>query len=584
METKSENRTCHNCKRSFTIVPEDFSFYEKIKVPPPTWCPDCRCIRRMVHRNERNLFKRTCDITGKNIISIYRPDCPFTICEKDYYFSDSFDPLKFGVTYDPNLSFFEQFYELAKKVPMTSLFVRLSENCDYNQDMSGASNCYLCSRTHDSQNMYYTYRGNKSSYCNDCFQVVESSEFLYECVNASTSSNSKFLHFCEKCSDSAFLYNCTGCVDCFMCTDLRNKQCCFKNQQYSREEYKKILDSYSLSSYEGQQKALEEFEDFLKKYPRKNLTIVRSNNVSGDTIFDSKNARNVFNVRGLENCSHIWDSMKFKDSMDTYSGASVELVYEATATTGHSSNCHFCVRVYKGSRDCEYSWFLQNCSNCFGCVSLTGKNYCVFNIQYSKDEYQKLVEKIKKKMIADGEYGEFFPLYMSPFPYNDTVAHEYFPMTEKSASEKNLQWGSFEEKNYQPTISSKELPSDIDGVEDTILKEVISCEHDGSCDHGCTKAFRIVEGELSFYKRKKIPLPRKCPNCRHYRRLMYRNPTILRQTTCMCMGDDMSNGVYKNTTLHQHGSTSCEKSISTTIRADSGYLIYCDECFKKEVY
>src|SRR3989344_3957511 len=170
-----------------------------------------------------------------------------------------------------------------------------------------------------------------------------------------------------------------------MCSDQRNKQCCYKNQQYSREEYKKIRDSYNLSTHAGQQKALSEFEDFLKKFPRKNLTIVRSNNVSGDSIFDSKDSHNVFNVRGLENCSHIWDSMKFHDSMDTYSGASVELVYEATATTSHSHNCHFCVRVYKGSRDCEYSWFLNNCSNCFGCISLKNKEYCIFNVQYSKD-------------------------------------------------------------------------------------------------------------------------------------------------------------------------------------------------------
>ena len=32
METKSEKRICQNCKKEFTIDPEDFNFYEKIKV------------------------------------------------------------------------------------------------------------------------------------------------------------------------------------------------------------------------------------------------------------------------------------------------------------------------------------------------------------------------------------------------------------------------------------------------------------------------------------------------------------------------------------------------------------------------
>ena len=30
---KSETRNCQNCKKDFVIEPDDFSFYEKIKVP-----------------------------------------------------------------------------------------------------------------------------------------------------------------------------------------------------------------------------------------------------------------------------------------------------------------------------------------------------------------------------------------------------------------------------------------------------------------------------------------------------------------------------------------------------------------------
>ncbi len=578
------DKICTRCKTEFTITENDTIFYQKISVPPPTLCPNCRCARRMVHRNERNLYKRKCDVTGKDIISIYRADCPYTVCDKEYYFSDSFDPFAYGVAYNPDLTFFEQFYAFAKKVPMSSLFIQTSENCEYNQDMSGALNCYLCSRTHDSTNMFYTYRGNKSSDCIDCFQVVEASEFLYECVNSSNSSNSQFLHSCDKCSDSSFLYNCVGCIDCFMCTDQRGKQCYYKNQQYSREEYKKILDSYNLSTYEGQQRALAEFEAFLKKFPRKNLNVIRSDNVSGDGIFDSKDCNNVFNVRTTENCSYIWDSMRYKDSMDAYSGASVELVYEATATTNHSSNCHFCVRIYKGSRDCEYSWFLRNCSNCFGCVSLKDKEYCIFNIQYSKEEYFSILEQIKSKMIADGEYGEFFPFYTSPFPYNDTVAQEYFPLDKKSAVDHGLQWGEMEEKKHQTTMTALELPDAIADVTDAILRETIACEHDGECAHGCTKAFRIVADELAYYRRKGIPLPKKCPNCRYYRRLEYRNPTRLRDIVCMCRGAEMANGVYKNTVAHAHGDSPCGENVQTTIKEEGGFIIYCDQCYKKEVF
>ncbi|MBP6931487.1 MAG: hypothetical protein KBD48_02715 [Candidatus Pacebacteria bacterium] len=579
-----EVRQCQNCKEDFTIETEDFVFYDKIKVPPPTFCPECRCIRRMIHRNERHLFRRTCDVTGKSIISIYPPESPYTVCDKDYYFSDAFDPFKYGSVYNPDLKFFEQFYEFAKKVPLTSLFVRISEKCEYNQDMSNSSNCYLCFRTHDSQNMFYTYRGNKSNNCFDCFQAVISSEFLYECVDVSTCNNSRFLSSCEKCSDSAFLYNCTGCVDCFMCTDQRNKQCYFKNQQYSREEYKKIIDSYNLSTYEGQKKALSEFEEFLKQKPRKNLTIIRSDNVTGDNITDSKDAKYVFNVKSLQNCSYIWDSFRFTDSMDTYSGAGSELLYETTATTAHSSNCRFCVRVHEGSRDCEYSWFLQNCSSCFGCIGLKNQEYCIFNVKYNKDEYEELVGRIKNKMLEDREYGEFFPAYTSPFAYNNTVAHEFFPMAKETALEAGFGWKDLEDKNYVANVDSVDLPGDISNVGDDILNQIISCSHKGGCGHGCTKAFKIVADELSFYRNKKIPVPHECPNCRHYRRLETRNPTMLRDTKCMCEGDGVCNDVYKNTIPHEHGAGPCGKKLQTSIREDSNFIVYCDSCYKKEVF
>ena len=38
---QSETKTCQNCKQDFIIESEDFNFYEKIKVPAPTLCPEC---------------------------------------------------------------------------------------------------------------------------------------------------------------------------------------------------------------------------------------------------------------------------------------------------------------------------------------------------------------------------------------------------------------------------------------------------------------------------------------------------------------------------------------------------------------
>ena len=46
MENLSETKVCQNCKKDFVIEPDDFAFYEKMKVPAPTFCPDCRMTQR----------------------------------------------------------------------------------------------------------------------------------------------------------------------------------------------------------------------------------------------------------------------------------------------------------------------------------------------------------------------------------------------------------------------------------------------------------------------------------------------------------------------------------------------------------
>ncbi|MCB9806736.1 hypothetical protein H6768_02390 [Candidatus Peribacteria bacterium] len=48
-------------------------------------------------------------------------------------------------------------------------------------------------------------------------------------------------------------------------------------------------------------------------------------------------------------------------------------------------------------------------------------------------------------MQSTGEWGEFFPLTLSPFGYNETVAQDYFPISEKEAQKKGYKWKSDDE-------------------------------------------------------------------------------------------------------------------------------------------
>ena len=118
MEYKSKNVVCQNCKGNFVIDPEDFNFYEKISVPPPTFCPLCRAQRRLAFRNERKLFKVTDAFTGKEIFSTYPKESGRSIISREAWFGDQWDAMDHGIDVDFSQPFLKQLWQLMAKVPM----------------------------------------------------------------------------------------------------------------------------------------------------------------------------------------------------------------------------------------------------------------------------------------------------------------------------------------------------------------------------------------------------------------------------------------------------------------------------------
>jgi hypothetical protein len=228
-----------------------------------------------------------------------------------------------------------------------------------------------------------------------------------------------------------------------------------------------------------------------------------------------------------------------------------------------------------------YSIHCKNCSDCFGCVGLKNAKHCILNRQYEKGEYLETIEKLKKHMMdlpyidkrgLVYRYGEFFPFEMSTFGYNETVALDYFPITKGEAATKGYPWVEKEKKEYPNALSSVDLPDSIGDVTDQILQQVIACPNNGTEEYQCTTAFKIVPDELAFYKQKGLPLPRYCPNCRHYQRLAYRNPMKLYSRTCMC-----------DKTTHFHGGDHCAVEFETTFAKDMPEIVYCEKCYQAEV-
>ncbi len=507
-------KVCTLSGRAFEVAKEDVAFYEKMRVPTPMLCPQERLRRRMSFRNERQLYQRKCDITGKNIISIFAPDSPFKVCDKNYWYSHEFEPLNYGRDFDFSRPFFDQFEKLLREIPLPSLRVENSENCEYNNDMSDSKNCYMCFRTHKSSDMLYTYRGNNSVSCTDCMQVVENSELLYECIECVTCYGSHHLHFCSNCHSSAFLSHCQSCSDCFLCTGLQQKRYCFLNQQLTKEQYEEKLKSFHLGSSKTFQQALDAFEKLCREDATPRSSIVKSEDCTGRDILNSKNCFECYEVKNVHDGRYLFNVMKHKDAMDEYTGGrDSELIYECTSASG-CYNVKFCMRA-SNARDTDYSFFIQGGQNLFGCVGLRQKKHCILNKEYSAEAYFALREKIVAHMQKTGEWGEYFPSRISPFAYNETVANDYFPLSKEEVLKRGWRWREKDKKEYRP--QTYEIPDDIEEVGDDILNEVLACEATG-------KNYKIQKAELDFYRKMQLPIPRLCPEERHRRRLIIQSP------------------------------------------------------------
>ncbi len=589
-----ESRICKNCRNQFGVDSDDVVFYKKIQVPLPTFCPECRLQRRIAWRNERILYRRTCDATGKDILAIYPPEKKLIVYDQKYWWSDAWDPISFGRDYDFLRPFFAQFAELMQQTPQISVFNANAVNSEYCNYTVNQKNCYLVSAAWDSEETMYSNRILLAKDSSDLY-VCPKNESCYENVSCKNSYRLMFSALCNECTDSAFLYNCRNCQSCFGCVNLRHKSYCIGNVQYTKAEYEKRLSEIGPWSVSNIAAARRKLEELKSSAIRRYAEIYKCTNVVGDNVEQSKNCYWCFDLAGnAENAKWAhWGSYGLKDSYDVGpgSGGNSELVYEGVSSGVNNARLKFTVTVWN-SHDVEYSVNCHGCNNCFGCVSLKNAQYCVFNKQYTKEEYEQLVEKIKAQMaqvqyvdkrgIAYG-YGEFFPSELSTFAYNESVAQEYFPMRRDEAVAAGYLWHDPAERSYNITKPSEELPETIKEVTDDIMKETIGCAHNGTCHDGCVAAFRITPQELLFYRKFNLPLPRLCFNCRHYSRLQQRNPMKLWHRACTCAGTQSENNIYKNTAAHFHGAGHCPNEFETSYAPDRPEIVYCEQCYNGEV-
>jgi len=221
-------------------------FYKQLKltfagktfeIPAPKLSPLERQRRRLAWRNERKLYKRKCDATGKNIISFVSPDKPYPVYERGVWFSDAYDPLKYGRDFDFSKTFAENFKYLLDTVPRFSVQQQdPMQNSDFCNCASNCKNCYFLFDSDFNENSLYSNVLRRSKWCLDC-SFVDTCENCYESINCESSYKLAYSQHCINCTEAEYCYNCTNCNYCFACSNAVNKTLCIFNKQYTKEEY-----------------------------------------------------------------------------------------------------------------------------------------------------------------------------------------------------------------------------------------------------------------------------------------------------------------------------------------------------------
>ncbi|MDD5769477.1 MAG: hypothetical protein PHE25_00775 [Candidatus Gracilibacteria bacterium] len=599
-EKVMQTKVCRHCNSEFEITDKDLEFYEKVSpifetpsnsplsggelnnpypdkgrlggvldlgngklkylIPSPTLCPDCRQQRRLAFRNERKLYHRKCDLTGKQIISIYSPDKPYKVFEQNTYVSDTWNPLDYGIDFDFNKGFFEQFNNLLLSVPRKSnnLYTDF-ENSDYCNHCWHIKNSYLCFNVGYAESCMFCKESYFVKNCLDCL-FIKDSELCYGLVNCNKCFKTFYSDTCNNCSNMYYSFSCTSCTNIILCSNLTNKNYCIKNIQYTKEEYEKEI----LNIYKYEEILYKEYLKVRGKSIHKLDNNIDIENCEGDYLKECENCISCFNLFRGENCKYIYDlDNDGKDCYDMNNLAEAEKCYEGEGVAGY--NNIFCYATVYGGYNiycdlCEY------CDYCFACIGLSRKKYCILNKQYSREEYEILVPKIIEHMQKTGEWGEFFPSSISPFGYNETVAEEYFSLSKEEAINKGFNWSDYEKQNgydgefYEPK-SIENYDENKVGKEvaekniKELLKGILQCEI-------TKKPYRIISQELEFYIKHHLPIPTRHPDQRHIDRMKLRNSRKLYDRKC----------------------DKCGKDIKTTYSPERPEIVYCETCYNKEVY
>jgi hypothetical protein len=306
-----------------------------------------------------------------------------------------------------------------------------------------------------------------------------------------------------------------------MSWNLRNKEYYFKNQKLSKEEYEQKIAEYDFSLLADQKRAKNEFEDLRKNFIVKGKHQVNCENCHGDYLVGCKGCNEIYFSDGCQDSNNILRGTEDINSFDCVVGGKIEFCYNLL----QPGWCYMSAFT-NGCNRCKYTYLSEmctDCDECVGCISLKRGKHCIFNKQYTEEEYKDLKKHIFDELNRTEGFEDFYNPDASPFEYEETIADLYFPQNAMETKEENL------------------------GEDKCVL---------------CGRINKPTESEMKIYKKMGVAVPDKCFSCRIMALARPYSVVNMKHSSC----------------------SNCGEKTTTGVSERNYKKVYCEKCYLKEVY
>lgn len=487
--------------------PEEVELYKSFNVPPGKLSPSAKRKRLAIFSTGYQFWWNKHFKTGEPVLTFHHPGSGVRVLpDPEWHNSDFSNP---DIELDIDKPLFEQMRQLQLKVPYLATYnlvepensiglLSLGDKNSYFNLASSSINSFFNSMVKDGDEV-------SSSIC--CHKITKThfagwSENLFRC---------RYVMHAYDCMDCSFLNDCRNCKNCFGGCGLRNREYVFWNEQLTKGEYEAKMAEIDLGSRSELEKWTKRYDEMCENemmWPEGfNYRLENSN---GEYLDGSVNCfEHFFGVPTAKDCVHCSWTFGDVEHCGHLWGGTMGMDQIECVTSARAQNLKYCMRC-NDSISMEYCLQCLNCENCFGCIGLSRKKFCIFNKQYEEEEYWRVVDEIKCKMLERGEYGEFFPGIMATAYQPEGGCIEYCDMDMDEVRTFGINEFDLNAENAAKMdgvdISSmrrvEDIPDSIDDITDDWIGVPIY-------DEKAQRQFAFLKPEIKHYKELRIAPPNK---------------------------------------------------------------------------